>query len=82
MKKKIAIFSKGLATSIDVSLIVIMSHGTNVSSADGRALRGGYTEIVGTDYKRISIDDVIDIFNEYANEIEGKPKIFIFQCCR
>ncbi|KAF7288108.1 hypothetical protein GWI33_000159 [Rhynchophorus ferrugineus] len=82
MKKKISTFAKGLSRTIDVSIIVIMSHGTNFSSADGKPLRGGYTEIVGTDGNRISIDDVVDIFSENAGQIEGIPKIFIFQCCR
>ncbi|KAK9881683.1 hypothetical protein WA026_017199 [Henosepilachna vigintioctopunctata] len=61
----------------DICMVIVMSHGTN----DG--LPGGYTEVLCSDGKKISTDTVVDHFDESRNEcLKGKPKIFIFQCCR
>lgn len=54
-----------------------MSHGSNLG------IPGGYTEITGIDGEGISTEDIVDEFTvEKCPGMKGKPKIFIFQCCR
>nr|XP_023029167.1 caspase-7-like isoform X2 [Leptinotarsa decemlineata] len=67
--------------SVDISAVIMMSHGHN--SHNGKIIRGGYTEIVGIDNESLPIDDVIGRFDSgKCPVLMGKPKIFIFQCCR
>lgn len=61
----------------DISVVIIMSHGSN------KGIRGGYTEITGVDGEGLSTEDIVDQFTiEKCPGMKGKPKIFIFQCCR
>lgn len=54
-----------------------MSHGGNSN------IPGGYTEIVGVDEKGLSTEEIVNEFTvEKCPAMKGKPKIFIFQCCR
>lgn len=58
-------------------MVIIMSHGTN------NQVPGGYTEISGVDGQGLSTEDVVSEFSiENCPAMKGKPKIFIFQCCR
>ncbi|XP_060528467.1 caspase-7-like isoform X2 [Cylas formicarius] len=66
----------------DMSVVVMMSHGTNKDSK-GNSISGGYTEIFGVDDVGLPIDSVLDEFSiQNSKQLLGKPKIFIIQCCR
>lgn len=61
----------------NMSIVIASSHGTNNKVA------GGYTEIIGTDEKGLSVETIVDLFtNEKHTHLAGQPKILIFQCCR
>ncbi|CAG9854076.1 unnamed protein product [Phyllotreta striolata] len=82
MKEKIKNFSKDKSLqNVNVSLVVMMSHGTN--KKNGLPMPGNYTEVIGTDGKGLAVDEVLAEFTgENCKGMKGKPKIFIFQCCR
>ncbi|CAG9819065.1 unnamed protein product [Phaedon cochleariae] len=66
---------------VDISVVMLMSHGNNIKGQ--MVMPGGYTEISGTDGKGLSIDEVLDEFDtKNCPGMEGKPKLFFFQCCR
>lgn len=67
---------KSLA-KVDISVVIIMSHGNNAN------IPGGYTEITGVDGKGVNTEDIVNEFTvEKCPALKEKPKIFIFQCCR
>ncbi|KAJ8934031.1 hypothetical protein NQ318_014202 [Aromia moschata] len=67
---------------VDMSIVVMMSHGNNIDNT-GRIVHGGFTQIYGVDNEGLQIDTVLDLFSaESCRALAGKPKIFIFQCCR
>ncbi|XP_030759139.1 caspase-1-like [Sitophilus oryzae] len=80
--KEVSKFSKSNFKNDDIIIVTIMSHGTNVSSLTGQAVRGGYTEISGIDNKCVASEEIIEKFVNSTDGLKGKPKIFIFQCCR
>ncbi|XP_065167828.1 caspase-2-like isoform X1 [Atheta coriaria] len=60
---------------VDMCVIAIMSHGTGTMDAQ--------TEITGIDNETVTIFDIISYFSkDNCPSLYGKPKIFIFQCCR
>ncbi|KAJ8938819.1 hypothetical protein NQ314_011309 [Rhamnusium bicolor] len=67
---------------VDISIVIIMSHGSNMDDS-GKIIHGGFTQIYGIDDIGLPIDDILTQFSS-ANcpALAGKPKIFIFQCCR
>ncbi|XP_044260262.1 caspase Dronc-like [Tribolium madens] len=77
MESTIKNFSKKSSLkNADIAVVVVMSHGTRNETLGG-------TEIFGLDEKGILVDDLLDFFNEEnCKYLKGKPKIFIFQCCR
>ncbi|CAG9760489.1 unnamed protein product [Ceutorhynchus assimilis] len=83
MLKKVKDFSKSDFSRHDISLVVIMSHGNNLIKS-GERIRGGFTQIAGTDNEPVSTEDIIEQFVATSSHpsLRGKPKIFIFQCCR
>lgn len=56
----------------DINVVIIMSHGTGEKTSDS-------TGIVGKDENIVPITWIIEQFNHF---MIGKPKMFIFQCCR
>ncbi|XP_066247745.1 caspase-3-like isoform X3 [Euwallacea similis] len=79
-------FSKSSFDKHDISVVVVMSHGNNYTQDGGKItpVRGGFTQIIGIDNVPVLADDIIDFFTlgNYHQSLKGKPKIFIFQCCR
>lgn len=83
MKKKIESFknSRALANG-DISVVMIMSHGTNKDN-NNIPVSGSFTQIVTYDGKFLDTEEVVAEFSaENCPGMKGKPKIFIFQCCR
>lgn len=78
MENEVKKFSQSKSLKeVDISLVLMMSHGTNHSHL------GGYTEIFGIDEEGYPVDHIINRFTaESCPMMAGKPKIFIFQCCR
>ncbi|RZC33126.1 caspase-7-like, partial [Asbolus verrucosus] len=69
-------FSKKLAKSSDISVVIVMSHGTT-----NDVWRG--TEVFGVDEKGVLTEDLLQYFSgDKCKNMLNKPKIFIFQCCR
>lgn len=65
----------------DISIVILMSHGNNI--VEKQEIRGGFTQIFGADGKAVVIEDILSTFNaKLCPGMLGKPKIFIFQCCR
>ncbi|KAJ8920079.1 hypothetical protein NQ315_011733 [Exocentrus adspersus] len=83
MLDKVDKFRKNSALkTCDMCIVIMMSHGSNVDDK-GMSVRGGFTQILGTDNMTLPIDDVLDKFTtDKCSAMAGKPKIFIFQCCR
>lgn len=86
MLKKAKDFSRSSFSEHSISLVVMMSHGSNVvqNGEKIQAVRGGFTQIYGVDNDGVLVDDVIDLFvkDQHHSSLRGKPKMFIFQCCR
>lgn len=62
--------------TVDINVVVIMSHGTGKERHDS-------TEVVGTDEELLPTTWILGQFdNENCKHLQDKPKIFIFQCCR
>lgn len=83
MKRKIESFknSRALANG-DISVVMIMSHGTNKDN-NNIPVSGSFTQIVTYDGKFLDTEEVVAEFSaENCPGMKGKPKIFIFQCCR
>lgn len=57
-------------------ITIIMSHGTSIQDSHGQI-----TQISGIDEKLIQVKEITDII-ALQKHLSGKPKIFIFQCCR
>lgn len=76
MKKLITNHRKQSSLSkYDISVVILMGHGTGSTS--------GSSEIAGIDNRNVEISWIIDEFNKTnCPALSGKPKIFIFQCCR
>lgn len=86
MSKKVKEFSKSSFSSHDMSVVVLMSHGNNlvVNGENATPVRGGFTQIAGTDNELVLTEEFIEHFtgaNCHAS-LTGKAKVFIFQCCR
>lgn len=77
MEKKIIEFRKNPALKkVDVGVVVIMSHGHGEVRSDS-------TQISGTDGEMLETTWIISQFHTATCPgLAGKPKIFIFQCCR
>jgi hypothetical protein len=77
MESKVKSFSKRSSLfSADISIVIVMSHGTRNETLGG-------TEVFGIDEKGILVEDLLHNFTEAnCKAMVGKPKIFIFQCCR
>lgn len=68
---------KRALTDHDILIQIFMSHGGNQN------LPGSYTEVFGIDGQGISTESIINEFTgDKCPSMNGKPKIFIFQCCR
>ncbi|CAG9828926.1 unnamed protein product [Diabrotica balteata] len=82
MKSKISRYRQSNDLGRGAMLIVIvMSHGNNMRG--GQEIPGGFTQILTVDDKYLNVDDVLSEFtNDKCVAMKGKPKIFIFQCCR
>lgn len=75
-----------------MSIVILMSHGSNMkrdikvpgkNESFDMKMTGGYTEVIGTDGVGIGVEDIVNLFTvENCPAMKGKPKIFIFQCCR
>lgn len=77
MEMEIRSFKAMLDATVDVSVVIIMSHGTNSN------IPGGHTEILCSDHNLYRIENVLDHFtSDSCPNMTNKPKIFIFQCCR
>ncbi|CAH0555779.1 unnamed protein product [Brassicogethes aeneus] len=64
--------------SHNMMICVVMSHGTNMKDSNGTI-----TQISGIDDELLWVNDILKIFaDEKHKHLVGKPKIFIFQCCR
>lgn len=76
MKKLITNHRKQSSLSkYDISIVVIMGHGSGSSN--------GASVISGVDGVTVPIAWIIDEFSKSnCPALNGKPKIFIFQCCR
>ncbi|XP_072378206.1 caspase-6-like [Diabrotica undecimpunctata] len=62
-------------------IVIVMSHGNNTRGSE--QIPGGFTQILTVDDKYLNVDDVLSEFtNDRCVAMKGKPKIFIFQCCR
>lgn len=83
MIEKVTKFSNDSSLKrVDISVLIMMSHGSNVDDS-GRVVQGGFTQIYGIDDVGLPIDEILDRFSaEKCPTMAGKPKIFIFQCCR
>lgn len=82
MKNKIKKFSsdKSLA-KVDISVVVIMSHGTN--TINNQLIPGSCTLVCGIDNSGVEINEIVAEFSgEKCSGMKGKPKLFFFQCCR
>jgi len=67
-------FSRRDFTNVDSMVIIILSHGGQSSNKD---------IIYGTDCNPIYKSDICDIFdNKNCCQLQNKPKIFFFICCR
>ncbi|EFA10767.2 caspase-7-like [Tribolium castaneum] len=67
---------KSSLKTADIAVVVIMSHGTRSETIMD-------TEVFGLDDKSLLVEDILSHFNEdNCKSMKGKPKIFIFQCCR
>lgn len=76
MESTLKAYSKKNFNQFDVNVIVMMSHGCGDSNSDS-------TKIIGTDGQSLATTEVISYFtNSNCPSLAGKPKIFIFQCCR
>lgn len=54
----------------DIFIAIIMSHGIS-------------EHVITSDSEYVSYDEIIDFFsNEQCKHLVGKPKVFIFNCCR
>ncbi|KAF7263232.1 hypothetical protein GWI33_003461 [Rhynchophorus ferrugineus] len=90
IRKIVTNFSKQDFLNTDVSLIVIMSHGYTVfdpvterdNTLKSIPIREGSVQMYGTNNEGVFTDELIGIFTEGASKLQGKPKIFLFQCCR
>uniref|UniRef100_A0A6P7FHH4 Caspase-1-like n=1 Tax=Diabrotica virgifera virgifera TaxID=50390 RepID=A0A6P7FHH4_DIAVI len=65
----------------DILIVIVMSHGNNARGSE--EIPGGFTKIQTSDDKYLNVDEVLSEFtNDRCAPMKGKPKIFIFQCCR
>ncbi|XP_057655051.1 caspase-7-like [Diorhabda carinulata] len=82
MKHKIKKFSSDKSLSkVSISVVVIMSHGTN--TINKQQIPGSYTLVCGIDDGGVEIDEIVAEFSgEKCSAMKGKPKLFFFQCCR
>ena len=66
---------------VDSAFVIISAHGNGEIGQQA-------TEILGIDYtshfyKKVYCTDIIDYFSsEECPNLQGKPKIFVFQTCR
>ncbi|KAG5889205.1 hypothetical protein JTB14_033283 [Gonioctena quinquepunctata] len=66
---------------VDISVVILMSHGHNRKNET--IIPGSFTQIVGIDGESLPTEDVLSKFDSInCSSLKGKPKIFIFQCCR
>ncbi|KAL1490297.1 hypothetical protein ABEB36_013013 [Hypothenemus hampei] len=73
MIKEIEEFSQTDFSEHNISIVVMMSHGGNENG----------TQIVGVDNVAIPTENIIELSIENCHaSLNGKPKIFISQCCR
>lgn len=72
IRNKITSYTKTPDKKYDINAVIIMSHGTGEETSDS-------TKIVGVDGELVPIHWILE---QFSNFMEGKPKIFIFQCCR
>ncbi|XP_019760576.1 putative inactive caspase B isoform X2 [Dendroctonus ponderosae] len=86
MLKRVKQFSQSNFNRHSISLVVIMSHGNNLmqSGNEVKAVPGGFTQISGVDNTQVATDTIVNQFTleNCHSSLKGKPKIFIFQCCR
>lgn len=76
MESVLKTYAKKNFNQYDISVIVMMSHGCG--DADS-----GSTQISGTDGRNLATTDITNYFSiTNCPSLAGKPKIFIFQCCR
>lgn len=60
----------------DINVVVVMSHGSGNAGKDS-------TKIVTSDGKFMQTSWILEQFtHNNCPALSGKPKIFIFQCCR
>lgn len=77
MEKKIKSFRDSSSLKkVDIGCVIIMSHGTGHERSDS-------TQVLCSDLQLLETTWIIDQFSSIlCKNLSGKPKIFIFQCCR